>query len=141
MKCVDLMTRNPKCCAPDDTAVQAAKLMRIQDVGAIPVCGGSGRRLVGIITDRDLALQVVAEGADPNRVRVENIMSREPITCREDEDLQTALARMETNQIRRIPVLDSQGLLTGIIAQADIATRSENREETAEMVAEVSRPT
>jgi CBS domain-containing protein len=106
------------------------------------VCDGRhSRRLLGIITDRDLALQIVAEGRDPNGSRVENVMSREPITCREDEDLDTALARMESNQIRRIPVVDSQGVLTGIISQADIAIRSHSREKTAEMVAQVSRPT
>ena len=141
MTCGNLMTRDPKCCLPSDTAVRAAKIMKMENVGAIPVCDGrNSRRLLGIITDRDLALEIVAEGRDPNSSRVENIMSREPITCREDEDLDTALARMESNQIRRIPVVDSQGVLTGIISQADIAIRSHSREKTAEMVAQVSRP-
>jgi len=135
------MTPNPKCCLPSDNAVQAARLMKIEDVGSLPVCGsGDSRRLVGIVTDRDLALNVVAEGRDPNSTRIESIMTREPYTCREDEDLKTALERMEDNQVRRIPVVDRNGMLTGIISQADIATRVRSREKTAEMVAEISRP-
>jgi len=115
--------------------------MKIEDVGSLPVCSsGDNRRLVGIITDRDLALNVVAEGHDPKSTQIESIMTREPHTCREDEDLQTALERMEHNQVRRIPVVDRNGMLTGIISQADIATRTESREKTAEMVAEISRP-
>jgi len=134
------MTTNPKCCVPTDTAVRAAKVMRIENVGALPVCADrSSRRLVGMVTDRDLTVQVIAEGKDPNDVRIESIMSREPVTCREEEDLETALDRMESNQIRRIPVVDSAGLLCGIIAQADIATRGQSREQTGEMVAEISR--
>jgi len=135
------MTPNPKCCLPSDNAVQAARLMKIEDVGSLPVCGsGDSRRLVGIVTDRDLALNVVAEGRDPNSTRIESIMTREPYTCREDEDLKTALERMEDNQVRRIPVVDRNGMLTGIISQADLATRVRSREKTAEMVAEISRP-
>jgi len=115
--------------------------MKIEDVGSLPVCGSwDSRRLVGIVTDRDLALNVVAEGRDPNSTRIESIMTREPYTCREDEDLKTALERMEDNQVRRIPVVDRNGMLTGIISQADIATRVRSREKTAEMVAEISRP-
>jgi len=141
MICRDLMTKDPKCCAPSDSAVDAAKLMMREDVGAVPVCSGSDRRrLVGIVTDRDLALHVVAEALDPNSVQIENVMSWDPVTCREDEDLDTALLRMENSQIRRIPVVDRQGLLVGIISQADVATRSRSDEKTAEMVAEVSRP-
>jgi len=141
MTCGEVMTPNPKCCLPSDNAVQAARLMKIEDVGSLPVCGsGDSRRLVGIVTDRDLALNVVAEGRDPNSTRIESIMTREPYTCREDEDLKTALERMEDNQVRRIPVVDRNGMLTGIISQADLATRVRSREKTAEMVAEISRP-
>jgi CBS domain-containing protein len=139
--CQEVMTRDPKCCVPTDSAVRAAKLMKIENVGSLPVCGGrDSRRLVGIITDRDLAIQIVAERRDPNSTQVEGIMTREPYTCREDEDIQAALDRMEKNQVRRIPVIDSNGFLTGIIAQADIATRTHSREKTAEVVAQISRP-
>jgi CBS domain-containing protein len=141
MLCEELMTRDPKCCVPGDSAMRAARMMKIEDVGSLPVCSSQDRkRLVGIITDRDLCMQIVAEGRDPNRMDVESCMTREPVTCRTDEDLETALDRMEANQIRRIPVVDAQGNLAGIIAQADIATRARSPQKTAEVVAEISRP-
>jgi CBS domain-containing protein len=141
MTCEQVMTKNPQCCVATDTAARVAKIMKIEDVGAVPVCGGRGsHRLVGIVTDRDLALQVVAEGRDPSTTRVQDIMTREPYTCRIDEDLEIAIQRMESNQIRRIPVVDQDGMLAGIISQADIAIRSQSREKTAEVVLEISRP-
>lgn len=140
MLCQDVMTANPRCCTPDDSASRAAKMMKVEDVGVMPVCSGHhSKRLVGIITDRDLCLEIVAEGRDPLNTRVEKCMTREPVTCRIDEDLDTALRRMEGNQIRRIPVVDQNGMLVGIISQADIATRTKNEEKTAELVQEVSR--
>jgi CBS domain-containing protein len=140
MTCGELMTKNPQCCLPSDSAVRAAKLMKIEDVGALPVCGAQGsRRLVGIITDRDLTLHVIAEGRDPNNVLVENVMSREVQTCRTDEDIQSALERMESRQVRRIPVVDRDGNLVGIIAQADVA-RTVSGDRTAEMLSQVSQP-
>jgi CBS domain-containing protein len=141
MLCEELMTRNPKCCVPGDSAVRVARMMKIEDVGSLPVCSShESKRLVGIVTDRDLCMEIVAEGRDPNGITVETCMTREPITCRGDEELEAALDRMEANQIRRIPVVDSRGMLAGIISQADIATRARSPQKTAEMVAEISRP-
>ena len=141
MLCEEIMTTNPKCCVPTDSAVRAAKIMKIEDVGSVPVCSGNDlKRVVGIVTDRDLCREIVAEGRDPNGTTVESCMTLEPVSCRADEDLETALRRMEANQIRRIPVLDSNGRLVGIIAQADIATRVGNPKKTAEVVEEISRP-
>ena len=141
MTCEEIMTRNPKCCAPDDSAVRAARIMKIEDVGSVPVCsGGDNSRLIGIVTDRDLCLEIIAEGRDPNSVTVESCMTREPVTCRIDDSTEAALSRMEANQIRRIPVLNRQGMLVGIIAQADIATRVRSAKKTAEVVEEISRP-
>jgi CBS domain-containing protein len=141
MHCEELMTQNPKCCAPTDTAVRVARMMKIEDVGSLPVCSSSdSRRLVGIVTDRDLSMEVVAEGRDPNRTTVEICMTRDPITCRVDEDLEIALDRMEANQIRRIPVVDRFGMLVGIIAQADIATKARSPQKVAQVVEEISRP-
>jgi CBS domain-containing protein len=141
MTCEEIMTRNPKCCVPSDISVRAARMMKIEDVGSLPVCTEhESGRLVGIVTDRDLCMEVVAEGRDPNRVTVDACMTREPVTCRVDEDLETALDRMEANQIRRIPIVDRSGMLVGIIAQADIATRVNRPERTAEVVEEISRP-
>ena len=112
-----------------------------EDVGSVPVCSGrDSTRLVGIITDRDLCLEIVAEGRDPNGITVDSCMTREPVTCRADDPLETALSRMEANQIRRIPVVDGNGTFVGIIAQADIATRVRSAKKTAEVVEEISRP-
>jgi CBS domain-containing protein len=141
MLCRELMTEDPKCCTPSDSAMRVARMMQIEDVGAIPVCSdGDGRRLVGIITDRDLCLEIVASGRDPLTTPVETCMSRDLVTCRTDEPLETALHRMEAHQIRRIPVVDDSGMLVGIISQADIATRMRNENQTAEFVEGVSRP-
>jgi len=135
------MTANPICCTPDDTAARVAKIMKTEDVGSVPVCEGrESRKLVGIVTDRDLAIQVVAAGKDPNSVKVKDVMTREPVTCRADQDLEGALEAMEKYQIRRLPVIDESGHLIGIIAQADVATRSNEPEKTAELVEEVSQP-
>lgn len=115
--------------------------MKTEDVGSAPVCEGrDSRKLVGIVTDRDLAIQVVAAGKDPNNVKVRDVMTRDPITCRADDDLQSAIDAMERRQIRRIPVVDESGQLVGIIAQADVATRSDEPAKTAELVEEVSQP-
>jgi CBS domain-containing protein len=141
MTCEQVMTRDPQCCVPGDSAARVAKIMRIEDVGSVPVCRSrDSRTLVGIVTDRDLALEVVAEGRDPNGTRVQDIMTREPFTCRPDEDVETAVRRMESNQVRRIPVVDNNGLLVGIIAQADIATRTQDAQKTAQVVEQISKP-
>jgi CBS domain-containing protein len=95
---------------------------------------------VGIITDRDLALHVVAEGRDANSTNVQDVMTREPFTCHPDEDLQSALNAMQLYQVRRIPIVDRSGQLVGIIAQADMATRGAEREKTAETIEEISKP-
>jgi len=142
MTCEQVMTKNPQCCLGSDTASRAAKIMKIEDVGAVPVCGSrDSRRLIGIITDRDIAIQLVADGRDPHTTKVQDIMTREPFTCRIDEDLEVAIQRMESNQVRRIPVVDQSGLMVGIISQADIALRSHSAEATARVVGEISRPT
>ena len=139
--CKDLMTRNPISALPEDTAARVAWIMKNEDIGSVPICENQqSKRLVGIITDRDLALQVVAEGRDPNSMRARDVMSRQIVACRADDDFQKALEAMEDHQIRRIPVVDDSGRLLGIIAQADVATRSGLKDETAEMLEEVSRP-
>ena len=135
------MTANPTCCTPDETVTRIAKLMKTENVGSIPICENrDSKKLIGIVTDRDLAIQVVAAAKDPHTVKASDIMTGNPITCRPDDDLQTALEAMERRQIRRIPVTDQSGHLVGIIAQADIARRLDRPEQIAEVVAEVSKP-
>jgi len=141
MTCADLMTRDPVCCIPTDSASRVAKIMKTEDVGSLPVCEGRhSRKLVGIVTDRDLALHVVAEGRDATSTSAQDVMTRAPITCSPEDDLEKAIDAMQRHQVRRIPVVDQSGQLTGIISQADIATRAHESEKTAETVEEISRP-
>jgi CBS domain-containing protein len=114
--------------------------MKTENVGSVPICEDRhGKRLLGIVTDRDLALQVVAENRDASRTKVQDVMTREPLTCRADDDLQIALDAMEKHQVRRIPVVDDDQRLIGMISQADVAVRSDQPEKTAEVVEEISR--
>jgi len=95
---------------------------------------------MGIVTDRDLAIGVIAAGKDPNSVTAKDVMTRDPITCSPDDDLHDVINKMEKRRVRRIPVTDSTGHLLGIITQADLATRAGQREKVAEFLEEVSKP-
>jgi CBS domain-containing protein len=135
------MTKDPAYCVPNDSASRVAKIMKKENVGSIPVCENRrSRKLAGIVTDRDLTLQVVAEGRDASSTLVEDVMTREPFACSPEDDIQKAIDAMEKHQVRRIPVVDRDGKLVGIIAQADIAIRSEEPAKTAKVVEEISRP-
>ena len=139
--CNDVMTPNPTCCAQGDTVVSAAEIMKIEDVGAVPVVEDqTSKKLVGIITDRDIVLQVTAEKKDPAGVKIEDVMSRNLVTCRGDEDVANALDRMGQHQVRRIPVVDPKGKIVGIIAQADVLTRLDQPEKTANVIEDISQP-
>jgi CBS domain-containing protein len=137
--CKDVMTRNPVSARPEDTVASVARLMKENDIGPVPIVENQkSKRLVGIVTDRDLALKVVAEGRDPETTPVKQVMTTSVITCRGDDDIETALDAMSTQQLRRIPVVDDGNMLLGIIAQADIATRMNEPEKTAEVVKDIS---
>jgi CBS domain-containing protein len=141
MKCKEVMTRDPVCCVPADPAVKAAQVMKNQDVGPVPVVDSAqSKKLVGMVTDRDLALKVVADGRDPNTCKVGDVMTKNVFTCGPEDDLTQATEAMERHQVRRIPVVDQSGKLVGIIAQADIATRAHDSDKTAEVVEEISKP-
>ena len=141
-KCSDVMTKDPVCCLPTDTVSKAAQLMKDEDVGSIPVVEDEETmKLIGIVTDRDLALQVVAPERDASSTQVEDVMTYEVITCRASDDVQKAVDAMSQHQLRRMPVIDGDHRIVGIISQADVATRVEKSEEVAEMVKEISQPT
>jgi CBS domain-containing protein len=136
------MTKNPVCCLPTDTVSKASQLMRAEDVGSIPVVEDEQTmKLIGIVTDRDLAMQVVADGRDANLTQVAGVMTREVVTCRASDDVQKAVDAMSQHQLRRMPVIDGNHKIVGIISQADVATRVDRSEEVAEMVKEISQPT
>jgi CBS domain-containing protein len=139
-KCDEVMTKNPVCCLPNDMVVKAAELMKSGNIGSIPVIeNDQNKKLVGIVTDRDLTLKIVAAGLDAKSTKVEAVMTRKVVTCRAEDDLQKALDAMSEHQLRRIPVVDNDNKILGIIAQADVATRVNQPEKTAAMVKEISR--
>ena len=91
MTCREVMTPDPVCCLPAETAVRIAKLMKTENIGAIPICDDRhNKKLLGIVTDRDLALKVIGEGRDPKTAKAEDIMTRKPFACRGEDDLQHA---------------------------------------------------
>ena len=140
MLCSEIMTRNPEYCLPSDSVMKAAQLMKSKDVGPIPIVDDKdGKRLTGIITDRDLAIKVVAEARDPNTTTVTQVMTGDVATCKESDDVEKALKLMEHRQVRRIPIVDDDKRLMGIIAQADVATRIEGQQKTGEVVEEISK--
>lgn len=134
----ELMTKNPKTVEPSATVVDAARVMKQQDVGPVPVVE-NGDRLAGIVTDRDIVLRVVAEGRDPQSTTVGETMSRDLATVDPDQPLDEALRLMARHQVRRLPVCEEDGRLVGIVAQADIATELGDDRVTGQVVEEISR--
>ena len=113
--------------------------MQRENIGSIPVIENEQtRKLVGIVTDRDLALKIVAEGRDAKSTKVEAVMTRQVVTCRAGDDLQKALDAMAKHQLRRIPIVDDDDRIVGIIAQADVVTRVNQPGKTATVVKEIS---
>jgi len=135
----EVMTKKTVCCLPDDLAVDAAQLMKNEHVGSIPVIEDQQtRKLIGIVTDRDLAIRIVSEGLDAKSTKVESIMTRNVVTCKAEDDLQTVVDAMSKHQLRRIPVVDDDNKVLGIIAQADVAIHFDHPKKTAAMVKEIS---
>lgn len=140
-KCSDVMTPDPACCEPNDSVKNAAKIMKQHDVGSVPVVESqASRRLVGMVTDRDLAVRVLAGDRNIEQATLRDAMSASPVACREDDDVQKAVQLMAERQLRRMPVIDQSGRLLGIIAQADIATRVGSDKKTGELVEAISEP-
>jgi CBS domain-containing protein len=140
-KCADVMTREPACCEPGDSIARAAQLMKTEDVGAVPVVeSAASRTLVGIITDRDIVVKLLAGGRSVENATVRDAMTNAPVTCCEDDDVSRAVSVMAERKVRRIPVVDASGNLRGIIAQADIATRLHRDKTTGDLVEAISEP-
>lgn len=132
----DAMTEDPRSIGASEPVVDAARLMREQHVGSLPVT--DNEKLVGMITDRDITTRVVAEAADPKMISVGDVYSRDLISVEPDQDLEEALRLMARHQVRRLPVIENDSLV-GIVAQADIALR-ENEKKTGELVEAISEP-
>jgi CBS domain-containing protein len=138
MKVRDIVTNDPEVIHPEATICEAARKMKEHDIGMLPVC--DGERLVGSLTDRDLTIRAIAEGADPFRTRVSEVMTQKVHWCYEDEDLESAAHTMEEAQIRRLPVMNRQKRLVGIISIGDLAVRSRDEKLLEEVMEEVCQP-
>lgn len=138
--CGEIMTPDPECCDPSTQVKEVAQLMKRKNIGPVPVINNfDDRLLVGIVTDRDLALNVLAEGCDYT-VPVSQAMTKNPASCRPTDKVDMAVEIMEKLQVRRIPVVNEEGKLVGIIAQGDIALRLPKKEVIAQVVEEISKP-
>jgi CBS domain-containing protein len=132
----DVMTENPSSCAPGASVAEAAKVMAQEDVGSIPVVEDG--RLVGVVTDRDLVVRVLAEGRDPEATTVGEVVSTDVVTVTPDAGLDDALRLLARHQVRRLPVVEGDRLV-GIVAQADVARHGEDSE-TGQVVEQISQP-
>jgi len=134
----DAMTENPRSIGASASVVEAARLMRDEHIGSLPIT--DDEELVGMITDRDITTRVVAEAADPKMTSVGDVVSRDLISVEPDEELEEAVQLMASHQVRRLPVVEN-GRLVGIVAQADVAlTLRENEQRTGQLVEAISEP-
>jgi CBS domain-containing protein len=141
MKVRDVMTANPVCCLPTDSARSVAALLRDHNVGSLPVVSNKETRvLVGMITDRDLCCSVIAGGHDPKNTAIDKIFSRDTVTCRDGENIEKCERAMQEHQVRRIPVVDGAGKCIGIVSQADLALKEKQPEKVHKTVTEISKP-
>lgn len=121
MRVSQIMTPNPACCTPDSTARDAAALMKENDCGSIPVVDKlETRQLVGTVTDRDLAIRGLAAGKGPE-TPIRELMTNDPISAGPEDEVETVREVMVAQQVRRVPVVDENGAVVGIVAQADVA--------------------
>src|SRR5688572_22020114 len=142
MKARDIMTSNVECVTAKDNIQAAARIMRDEDVGIVPVVEetGGNRVLRGVVTDRDIAIRCVAEGKDARSCTVADVMSSGLVTVRPDADLKEVMEKMKKAQVRRIPVVEDANRLVGIIAQADLATQGAGDKAVGDVVEKISEP-
>ena len=138
MQIKEIMSRNVEVIHPDSFIREAATKMKTFDIGSLPVC--DNRRLLGVVTDRDLAVRAVAAGRDPSTTKVSDTMTPELIYCFEDENVKEAAKLMERHQIRRLPILDREKNLVGIVSLGDLAVETGNEKLSGKVLEEVSEP-
>lgn len=138
MQIKEIMSRDVEVIHPDSAIQEAATKMKTFDVGSLPVC--DNQRLIGVVTDRDLALRAVAAGRDPQTTKVSEAMTPELIYCFEDENVKEAAKLMERYQIRRLPILDREKHLVGIVSLGDLAVETGNEKLSGKVLEEVSEP-
>ena len=132
----EIMTSNPRTVESSAQITEVARIMRDEDTGVVPIVDGD--RLVGTITDRDIAIRVVAEGMDPQSTSVGDVASKDLVTIDPQQDLDEALRLMAQHQVRRLPVVEEDGRLVGIVSQADVATQGDEQRvgETVEQISQ-----
>lgn len=133
----EVMSQRPRAVSPDTSVLEVAEVMEQEDVGSLPVVEGD--RVLGIVTDRDITVRAVAKGKDPRGMPVREIASRDIVAIGPDDDLADALKLMASYQVRRIPVVDAEERLVGVVSQADVALGAKEKA-VGEMVEEISRP-
>jgi CBS domain-containing protein len=138
MQLREVMTPNVEVIGSNIRLKDAAAKMKELDVGLMPVC--DGEKLRGLLTDRDITVRATAEGRDPSKTKVSEIMSADIVFCFEDQEIEEAISLMEVKQIRRVPILDRDKRLVGIVSLGDIAVRAGDRKLTGETLREVSEP-
>jgi CBS domain-containing protein len=141
MKAHEIMSRNPTCVTPETPIVDAARLMKDENIGVVPVGESTdSRRIVGVLTDRDIAVRAVAEGRDGTTTSVGHIMTADVRTSAPDDSVDDIMALMGREQVRRIPIVDDRGSLVGIIAQADIVLEANDDRKAERTVEQISEP-
>ena len=130
-----VMTSNPSTIEPDKNVVEAARIMKQEDAGVVPVTENG--RLTGMVTDRDIAIRVVAEGKDPQSTKVREVASTDLVTIDPQQDLDEGLRLMARHKVRRLPVVEEDGRLVGVVAQADVAREGDDKQ-TGQVVHEIS---
>lgn len=138
MKIQDVMTPGVECTSPTATLQEAARRMEALNVGSLPVCEND--RLIGMLTDRDIAVRSVARGSDPTTTSVRDTMTPDVISCFDDVDISEAAQLMKENQVRRLPVLDRSKRLVGIVSLGDLAVETGGNQLTAETLERISEP-
>ncbi len=139
MEIKDVMSNNPTCCTPSDSAQSVAKMMCDHNVGSIPVVADQqSRTLIGMITDRDLCCSVLARGLDSKSTRIQEYMTQPAVSCRDGENIEKCERLMQEHQVRRVPVVDGNNCVIGIVAQADLAL-NDKPEKVHKTVAEISK--
>ena len=131
----EVMTSNPSTIETDGFVVEAAKIMKVEDAGVVPVTENG--RLIGMVTDRDIAIRVVAEGKDPQSTSVREVASTDLVTIDPEQNLDEALRLMAQHKVRRLPVVEEDGRLVGVVAQADVAREGDDTK-TGQVVQEIS---
>lgn len=141
MRTQDIMTRGPTSITPDATIQDAARIMSSEDVGILPVVAARGDdRLVGVITDRDIAIRCVAEGRGSDCLVSDAMSSGHLTTCSEGDEVDSLLMAMRREKVRRVPIVDDRGSLVGIVAQADVVLKMKDAKKTEQALESISEP-